>query len=83
MRERETPLLARRPVKGILARLVGEKGFGWYGFCQFLTIVFFLVFYRYRVHGRENVPARGGALIASNHQSFYDPVLVGLGRVTT
>jgi 1-acyl-sn-glycerol-3-phosphate acyltransferase len=66
-------------VKGILARLVGEKGFGWYGFCQSLTIAFFLVFYRYRVHGRENVPARGAVLIASNHQSFFDPVLVGLG----
>jgi 1-acyl-sn-glycerol-3-phosphate acyltransferase len=65
-------------VKGILARFVGEKGFGWYGFCQALTIIFFLVFYRYRVHGRENVPARGAALIASNHQSFFDPVLVGL-----
>jgi 1-acyl-sn-glycerol-3-phosphate acyltransferase len=33
---------------------------------------------RFRVHGRENYPTTGGALICSNHQSFFDPVLVGL-----
>jgi 1-acyl-sn-glycerol-3-phosphate acyltransferase len=31
-----------------------------------------------RVRGRENVPADGGALVMSNHQSHLDPVLVGL-----
>ncbi len=65
-------------MKTLLGRLFGEKGFAWYGFCQFLTIVFFVVFFRYRAFGRENVPSRGGALLASNHQSFFDPVLIGL-----
>ncbi len=31
-----------------------------------------------RVGGREHVPDEGGALVCSNHQSFLDPVLVGL-----
>ena len=31
----------------------------------------------WRVHGLENVPEEGGAVIASNHLSFLDPVVVG------
>jgi 1-acyl-sn-glycerol-3-phosphate acyltransferase len=31
-----------------------------------------------RCHGRDKVPARGGALMLSNHQSHLDPLLVGL-----
>ena len=29
--------------------------------------------YRFRVSGRENVPAEGGAIIAANHCSYLDP----------
>jgi 1-acyl-sn-glycerol-3-phosphate acyltransferase len=32
-----------------------------------------------RCKGREKIPAEGGVLVCSNHQSFFDPVLVGLG----
>ncbi|MFT7641725.1 MAG: 1-acyl-sn-glycerol-3-phosphate acyltransferase [Pirellulaceae bacterium] len=42
-------------------------------FCRLCGVIFF----RIRVKGRENQTA-GGALICSNHQSFFDPVLVGL-----
>lgn len=31
-----------------------------------------------QVYGRKNVPARGGALIVSNHQSYLDPVLLAV-----
>ncbi len=31
----------------------------------------------WRVRGLENVPKQGGAIIASNHLSFLDPVVVG------
>ena len=31
-----------------------------------------------RVFGRERVPRTGGGLVLSNHQSHFDPVLVGL-----
>lgn len=33
---------------------------------------------RYRIRGLEHVPHRGGALLLVNHQSFLDPVLLGL-----
>ena len=36
------------------------------------------VCFRVRWQGSENFPATGGALICSNHQSFFDPVLIGL-----
>lgn len=36
------------------------------------------VLFRMRWTGSENFPRAGGALICSNHQSFFDPVLVGL-----
>jgi 1-acyl-sn-glycerol-3-phosphate acyltransferase len=31
-----------------------------------------------RCGGRQHVPATGGGLICSNHQSFLDPILIGL-----
>jgi 1-acyl-sn-glycerol-3-phosphate acyltransferase len=31
-----------------------------------------------KVYGVEHVPPRGGVLIASNHQSYLDPVLMGV-----
>jgi 1-acyl-sn-glycerol-3-phosphate acyltransferase len=43
--------------------------------CQFFLVPVF----RVRVYGREHIPADGGALIVSNHQSFFDPVLIGVG----
>lgn len=36
------------------------------------------VCFRLRWAGSEHFPAEGAALICSNHQSFFDPVLVGL-----
>lgn len=41
---------------------------------QFLAIIFFGV----RIHGRENIPRRGPALLLTNHQSFLDPWLIGI-----
>jgi 1-acyl-sn-glycerol-3-phosphate acyltransferase len=39
----------------------------------------FLLFFRVRVYGQNHVPAQGGVLIASNHQSYLDPILLGAG----
>ena len=47
---------------------------GWRGLCQIVAIGAFGI----RCFGRQNVPAQGGALLASNHQSFLDPMVVGL-----
>jgi 1-acyl-sn-glycerol-3-phosphate acyltransferase len=35
------------------------------------------LYWRVRVTGRENLPKRGGIILASNHQSGLDPVVVG------
>lgn len=35
------------------------------------------VYWRVRARGRRNVPRRGAAIIASNHQSGVDPVVIG------
>jgi 1-acyl-sn-glycerol-3-phosphate acyltransferase len=45
------------------------------------TMVWLYVLHRLRVRGREHVPASGGALIVSNHQSFLDiPVIAAATR---
>ena len=36
-----------------------------------------LLKYRMRVTGRENVPAKGGAVIVANHCSYLDPPVMG------
>lgn len=38
----------------------------------------FIVYFRRRIEGLENIPAQGGCLIAVNHLSYADPLLVGL-----
>jgi 1-acyl-sn-glycerol-3-phosphate acyltransferase len=38
-----------------------------------------ILFFRVRVYNQNRVPAEGGVLIASNHQSYLDPILVGVG----
>jgi 1-acyl-sn-glycerol-3-phosphate acyltransferase len=38
-----------------------------------------LPLFRFRVEGIENIPEKGGVILASNHQSFLDPVALGCG----
>lgn len=51
----------------------------WYGFLRILAQLVFPAFWRYRSFGRENIPDSGGVLIVSNHQSYADPLLIGVG----
>lgn len=39
--------------------------------------LFFHVYLRMSRIGREQIPARGPAIIASNHRSFFDPFILG------
>ncbi|MFP4143776.1 MAG: lysophospholipid acyltransferase family protein [Phycisphaeraceae bacterium] len=43
-----------------------------------LCVLWFLPLYRYRAYGRQNIPRTGPVLLVSNHQSFFDPILVGM-----
>jgi len=44
-------------------------------------IVFRLFGFRFDVRGAENVPATGGAIICSNHVSYFDFTFLGLGAL--
>jgi 1-acyl-sn-glycerol-3-phosphate acyltransferase len=44
-------------------------------------IVFRLFRFRFDVRGAEHVPASGGAIICSNHVSFFDFTFLGLGAL--
>jgi 1-acyl-sn-glycerol-3-phosphate acyltransferase len=50
-----------------------------YEFCYWLVFFLYVIGFSLRVAGRRNVPRRGAVLIIANHQSFLDPVAVGLG----
>ncbi len=50
-----------------------------YQFSTRLFKLFLLLWHRLRIRGVENIPAEGGVLMASNHASFLDPPVVGVG----
>jgi 1-acyl-sn-glycerol-3-phosphate acyltransferase len=42
-----------------------------------LTRIITKLVFRIKVRGSEHIPARGGFILASNHRSWYDPLIVG------
>jgi 1-acyl-sn-glycerol-3-phosphate acyltransferase len=50
----------------------------WYEFAYWVTGIAYTLGFSLRVAGGRNVPRRGPALLIANHQSFLDPVAVGL-----
>ena len=50
----------------------------WWRLSQDLSRFGANIFWKFRVFGLENVPASGGVLLASNHESYLDPVLVAM-----
>ena len=51
-----------------------------YGFGKVVCTPIFKVLYRYKVVNKNNIPPEGGYIIACNHLSNIDPVLLGLGQ---
>jgi len=51
----------------------------WWYFMHALCFVWCLTFYRFRARGVDRIPRTGPVLFLCNHQSFLDPILVGLG----
>jgi len=51
----------------------------WYRFCRLWCRLYFCTLHFGRVLDRHHVPPTGPVLLVSNHQSFFDPVLVGYG----
>jgi 1-acyl-sn-glycerol-3-phosphate acyltransferase len=50
----------------------------WYRIARLFCRLFCRVFFRVRFLGLENVPEKDAFLLASNHQSFLDPLFVGI-----
>jgi len=50
----------------------------WYQWVRFVCWCWFRLFYRLKIQGRENLPMTGPVLVISNHQSFLDPILIGM-----
>ncbi|HEV8377642.1 MAG TPA: lysophospholipid acyltransferase family protein [Tepidisphaeraceae bacterium] len=49
-----------------------------YGGCKAICRVVTSVWFDFKVHGVEHVPRSGGVLLICNHQSYLDPVFVGV-----
>ena len=51
----------------------------WWQLYHWMTWLWFVSCYRWRAWGVRNVPDEGAVVFVSNHQSFLDPIAVGLG----
>lgn len=49
-----------------------------YKFFRFIFWLFAKIYLRLKVIGKNNFPKTGGLIVASNHVSYLDPVLVGV-----
>ena len=47
-----------------------------YKFAKVVTTIFYAIFFRVKVYGKENIPKDSGALLCCNHQSYHDPVIM-------
>jgi 1-acyl-sn-glycerol-3-phosphate acyltransferase len=50
-----------------------------YEFSYWVVFFLYVIGFSHRVAGRRNIPRRGPAIMIANHQSFLDPVAIGLG----
>lgn len=69
------------------ARLEAKDFCRWRVLAQFFVIYFlvypfFKIFYRTKVYGRENIPKDRPVIIAANHVSYFDPLIVGIAMGT-
>lgn len=59
---------------------LSQRAFYW--FCWSACLVVLTVFYRLRRYHTDRIPKSGAVLLASNHQSHFDPPAVGLCNTT-
>ena len=49
-----------------------------YKFVWHLLKIYFFIFHRLIIHGREHIPPSGGAVVCSNHSSMMDPTILAM-----
>lgn len=49
-----------------------------YEFVRGFVLFFFRVFHCVQIRGKQHIPMTGPVIVAPNHVSYYDPLLVGL-----
>src|ERR1700712_2626082 len=57
------------------------RGRPYRGVIRLALVIFRLFRFRFDVRGAEHVPATGGAIICSNHVSYFDFTFLGLGAL--
>ncbi len=78
MSDSTSPLTAVTPIPVVRLPLPHPLQSNWVWFTlQQICQLMFTIWFRFRAHGIENLPP-GGALLLINHQSFLDPLMVGL-----
>lgn len=55
----------------------------WYQLTRLLTGGYFSLVHRLQWQGTEHLPSSGPAIVAANHQSYYDPVVLALATPRT
>jgi len=51
---------------------------GWYRFGYKLSWLLGRLLFSFKVTGRDKIPAKGGCILAMNHESYLDPPLAGI-----
>lgn len=55
-----------------------REHFTFYRTCWWIAFGLSKLLFRIKIEGVDRIPARGGAILASNHVSYVDPVLIGV-----
>ncbi|MBU0633465.1 MAG: (d)CMP kinase [Candidatus Omnitrophica bacterium] len=67
-------------IEGVVSKILGcipaKQKNNFYIFCRLMLFIFFKTFFFFSVTGKKNVLSDGGCVIASNHSSFLDPVVL-------
>jgi len=50
----------------------------WYRVLWIVGIGIFKLFFKLNIQGKEKIPKKGGLVIAANHRSYLDPIVVAL-----
>jgi len=56
----------------------GQEMHGWYRFGYKLSWTLARLLFSFEATGRERIPAKGGCILAMNHESYLDPPLAGI-----